>query len=265
MILSSEDPAFAPTINSVSIEFEEALVQGARGSVVPREASPNQDTRFIYTLWPETDGIDSGFNRLRFTVPESVDLQSVSVIIGSENVVPTAVDMRSDSLFIDLPQAIARDSIQVSFTTRLLQNATVFTLDIGSSERPGLWQSVEAAERRSNIVMLPELTGSGRLIGDLQVASEVFTPNGDGVNDRLEVRFVAFKVEGIEPRVEVFDLAGRKIAALAPGAEGSQRLFTWDGRDADGAPADPGIYVLRVDLGADAGDDTELRTIAVAY
>jgi hypothetical protein len=27
----------------------------------------------------------------------------------------------------------------------------------------------------------------------------------------------------------------------------------------------PGIYFLRVDLGADAGDDKALRTIAVAY
>ena len=265
MILSTEDPAGAPTVNSISIEFENALVQGARGSVIPREASPNEDTRFTYTLWPETDGIDSGFARLRFTVPEPVDLQSVEVMVGAANVAPAAVDMRGDSLLIDLPQAISGDSLQVSFTTHLLQNATVFTLDLGSSERLGLWQSVEAAERRSNIVMLPELTGSGRLIGDLQLASAVFTPNGDGVNDLLEVRFVAFKVEGTAPRVEVFDLAGRKVAALAPGAEGSQRLYTWDGHDADGATVAPGLYVLRIDLGAEAGDDTVVRTVAVAY
>ena len=265
MILSTEDPAVAPTVNSISIEFENALVQGARGSVIPREASPNEDTRFTYTLWPETDGIDSGFDRLRFTVPEPVDLQSVEVMVGAANVAPAAVDMRGDSLLIDLPQAISGDSLQVSFTTHLLQNATVFTLDLGSSERLGLWQSVEAAERRSNIVMLPELIGSGRLIGDLQLASAVFTPNGDGVNDLLEVRFVAFKVEGTAPRVEVFDLAGRKVAALAPGADGSQRLYTWDGHDADGATVAPGLYVLRINLRAEAGDDTVVRTVAVAY
>jgi hypothetical protein len=265
MILSTEDPDVAPTVNSVSIEFEDALVQGARGSVIPREASPNEETRFTYTLWPESDASDSGFDRLRFTVPEPVDLSSVEIMAGNANVAPSAVDMQGDSLLIDLPQAISGDSLQVSFTTRLLQNATVFTLDLGLSERPGLWQSVEAAERRSNIVMLPELTGSSQLIDDLQIASQVFTPNGDGVNDQLEVRFVAFKVEGTEPQVEVFDLAGRHIAGLAPGTDGSQRLFTWNGLGADGAALDPGIYVLRVDLGADSGDDTALRTIAVAY
>ena len=265
MILSTDDPTVAPTVNSISVEFEEALVQGARGSVTPREATPNQDTHFTYTLWPETDGLDSGFDRLRFTVPEPVDLSSVSVMVGAEQVVPAALDIQADSLLIALPQAIAGDSLQVSFTTRLLQNATVFALDLGSSESPGLWQSVEAAQRRSNIVMLPKLTSSSQLISDLQLASATVTPNGDGINDQLEVRFVAFKVEGREPQVEIFDLAGRQVAALTPGSEGSQRLFTWDGRDADGASAAPGLYVLRVNLGADAGDDIVFRTIAVAY
>ena len=148
---------------------------------------------------------------------------------------------------------------------RLLQNASTFALDLGSSERPGLWQSVEAAERRSNIVMLPELTGSGQLISDLQLTSEVFTPNGDGANDQLKVRFVAFKAEGVEARVEVFDLAGRRIAGLTPGNDGSQRFFRWDGRDVNGAIADPGVYILRVDLDADTGNDTATRTIAIAY
>ena len=55
MILATDDPAVAPTVNSVSVEYENALVQGARGSVAPREASPNQDTHFTYSLWPETD------------------------------------------------------------------------------------------------------------------------------------------------------------------------------------------------------------------
>ena len=265
MILSTDDPQVAPTVNSVSVEFEDALVQGARGSVSPREASPNLDTQFTYTLWPEADATDSGFDRLRFVIFEPVDLQSVSVMVGAENVIPTAVDIRGDSLFIDLPQAIGNDSLQVSFTTRLLQNASVFALDLGSHERPGLWQSVEAAERRSNIVMLPELVGSDQLISDLQLASKVFTPNGDGANDQLEVRFVAFKTQGAEARVEIFNLAGHLVAGLTAGNDGSQRFFTWDGRDSDGVTVEPGIYILRVDLGADTGNDTATRTIAVAY
>jgi|TARA_A100001037_G_scaffold163716_1_gene147370 hypothetical protein len=44
-----------------------------------------------------------------------------------------------------------------------------------------------------------------------------------------------------------------------------RQLFSWDGRDAKGATAEPGVYILRIDLGAEAGDDTALHSIAVAY
>jgi len=175
------------------------------------------------------------------------------------------LDLQADSLLFALPQVVSGDALQVSFTTRLLQIATVFALDLVASQAPVLWQSVEAAQRRSNIVMLPELTSSSQLISDLQLTSATVTPNGDGINDQLVVRFVAFKVEGGQPQVEIFDLAGRQVAALTPSAEGSRRLFTWDGRAAAGTSTAPGLYVLRVSLGADAGHDTALRTIAVAY
>ncbi len=109
------------------------------------------------------------------------------------------------------------------------------------------------------------MTGSGQLISDLQLVSEIFTPNGDGANDQLEVRFVTFKTEGVEARVEIFNLAGRRVASLTVVNDGSQRFFNWDGRGTDGVTVEPGVYVLRVDLGADAGSDTATRTIAVAY
>ena len=49
--------------------------------------------------------------------------------------------------------------------------------------------------RRANIVMLPELTSTTQLIDDLSISSPVLTPNGDGINDAVVIRFVAFKVE----------------------------------------------------------------------
>ena len=109
--------------------------------------------------------------------------------------------------------------------------------------------------------MLPKLTSSNQLIDDFFISPPTLTPNGDGINDQLAVRFVVLKVEGREPRVEVCDLAGRKVAVLTPVAEGLHHLLTWDGTQASGAAVEPSIYVLRVDLGA----DTVLRIIAVAY
>ena len=264
MILSTDDPQSAAAVNELSIEFEEALVQGARGSIVPRTARPNEDTRFTYTLWPQMEAEDSGFDMLRFTVPAQVEAGSIELSIAGQPISPSEISQVGDSLLVRLPAAVLEDSVQVSFTTHLLENATVFPLDLGQSERPGLWQSVEPAERRSNLVMLPDLPG-GHLIGDLSFSSSVLTPNSDGVHDELQIDFVMFKVTGTEPQVDIYDLAGRRVAGLEPTATGQQRQYTWDGLDSTGNTVTPGIYFLRVDLGADAGDDKALRTIAVAY
>ncbi|HIG54143.1 MAG TPA: hypothetical protein EYG11_12305 [Candidatus Latescibacteria bacterium] len=264
MIISTDDPTVGPTVNALSIDFEDAFLQEAKGSILPRAARPNEDTRFTYTLWPKAEALDSGFDLLRFVLTEAAETNSVEITAAGLTIAPTSVEMLDDSLLVSLPAPIRGDSVQVSFITRVIENATVFSLDLGSSERPDTWQSVEAMQRRSNIVMLPELTGSGLLINDLQVP-DVFTPNGDGVNDLFEVRFVAFKIADADPEVSVFDLAGRRRGSLITEQMGTQQRHTWSGRDDKGEQVEPGVYLLRIDLGADAGGDTATRVFSVAY
>ncbi len=264
MILSTNDPEVAPTVQALSIEFEDALLQGANGSIAPRRARPNEETRFTYTLWPQADADDNGFDLLRFILPATAS--DVSLSVGGQATAPASIQQEGDSLFVALPNTIALDSVEVVFTTRVVENATLFTLDLGTSERPGLWQSVEAATRRANIVMLPELIGSSELIGNLSIDSPIITPNGDGTNDRVQISFVAYKVIDSTPRVQIHDLSGQLIAELLPSAlDGADHTYTWAGRNLHGAIVPPGIYLCSIDLGADAGKDTALRTIAVAY
>ncbi|MDE2741322.1 MAG: hypothetical protein OXI58_07025 [Gemmatimonadota bacterium] len=264
MILSTNDPDVAPEVSSLSVEYEAALLQGALGRVAPRNAQPNEDTRFTYTLAPAGNAEDPGFDLMRFALSSAAS--DIDVWIGGAVVEPTFVDIRADSLHIGLPFAVTSDSVQISFTTRVVQNATLFGLDLGSSERPGLWQSVEAETRRANIVMLPALADATELIDELSLSSPVLTPNGDGANDEVEIRFVTFKVTPRTPRVLIYDLAGRPVSELPPPTvQGATYIFSWTGRDAAGNLVRPGAYLYRIDLGADAGVDTTLRTVAVAY
>ena len=264
MILSTDDPQVAPAIDALSLKYQDALLQGARGQVAPRVALPNEDTRFTYTLLSAADAEDAGFDILRFALPTTAS--AVEVHIGGAHIEPSSIAIRADTLQIGLPRAITADSVQVSFTTRVVHNATLFGLDLGSSSQPDLWQSVEPMTRRANIVMLPELTGTTQLIDDLSISSSVLTPNGDRINDAVVIRFVAFKVEQRTPQVRIFDLAGRPVAELAtPTIDGVAYVFTWNGRATQGNLVPPGTYLCHIDLAADAGDDTALRTIAVAY
>ncbi len=264
-ILSTEDPQVAPVLNSLAIEFDNALVQEVKGRIHPRQARPNEATRFTYTLWSRVVDADRGFDIVRLASPAGlVDVEQVELAIGGA-AVAGQVDIAGDSLLVYLPNIVRDDSLELSFTSKVLRNAAVFKAELGHSAQPGLWQSVEVSERRGDVVFLPELVGSSELIGNLELSSSVLTPNGDGINDELELRFVIYKIDAVEARVDICDLSGRHLAQMQVVGAGERALYRWDGRDLSGDRVPPGIYILYVDLGATTGDGVALRTAAVVY
>ena len=266
LILSTEDPVVAPVLHALTLDFEDALVAQAAGRIAPRHVAPNEATRFTYTLRTSAIAGDSGFDRLRFSTPSAVDVGDVQLRIGGAVREASAVRVAGDSLlFVELPETVRTDSAAVEFTTKVLHNATVFAADLGQAARPGLWQSVEAAERQANLVFLPDLPGSAQLIGDLQVVPSVFSPNGDGINDYVQIRFALFKAVNASPSVRIFDLAGREVAALTSSGRDVLQSFSWGGLDEAGERVAPGVYVCRIDAGADAGQGQVVRTVSVAY
>ena len=264
-ILSTEDPQVAPVLNSLAIEFDNALVQQVRGRIRPRQARPNEATRFTYTLWSQVVDADRGFDIVRIASPAGlVDVEQVELSIGGA-AASGQVEIMGDSLLVYLPNSVRSDSLELSFTSKVLRNAAVFKAELGNRELPGLWQSVEASERRGDVVFLPELVGREELIGDLELSSSVLTPNGDGINDELELRFVIYKIDVLRPRVDICDLSGRPLAQMKALGTGERAFYRWDGRDFSGEMVPPGIYVLYVDLGAATGDGVALHTAAVVY
>ena len=156
-------------------------------------------------------------NRLRFSTPSAVDAADVRLWIGGVEREASAVRVVGDSLLYSsiCRRWCGRILSLWSLPPRCLHNATVFARRLrarSASRSVAVGRGGRAASELWYFCQIyPAVSG---LIGDLQVAPSVFSPNGDGINDRVQIRFALFKAVDATPSVRIFDLAGREVAAL---------------------------------------------------
>ncbi len=68
-----------------------------------------------------------------------------------------------------------------------------------------------------------------------------------------------------EPRVRLYDLAGRFAAELTKqNSEATRASYTWTG-DCDGQRVPPGIYIVQIEVDADARTERVHKTVHVVY
>jgi hypothetical protein len=110
-----------------------------------------------------------------------------------------------------------------------------------------------------------------RLIVDLQVSPNPFSPNGDGLNDKVQISFFLANLN-VERnlKIQIFDLTGKLIKTMFDGpskafAYISSNSFFWDGRDESGKVVRPGVYLLRVAIDSDKGVESIFKTVTVVY
>ena len=95
----------------------------------------------------------------------------------------------------------------------------------------------------------------------------VFTPNGDGVNDGLDIAYDLLKLTAPSPVVvEVRDLAGRRVREVYNGFDTAGRhVRRWDGMDGSGQKVSPGLYICRVEAATEEGRETKSGVVSVVY
>ena len=185
-----------------------------------------------------------------------------------------------DSLYLRFPASLNADLspnahalVEVQFASRTFREGVLFPAFARSStDLAGFFQRVDAEAQDAT-----ELVASGtarvslqtvgrQLINDVQVAG-VFTPNGDGINDLLQGRFVLLRVLA-ERRLDIafYDLAGAlQGRAGSDLGQAGQWNFAWDGRDEHGQLVPPGIYLCRIKIAADRGAEEAIFPVHIAY
>ena len=74
--------------------------------------------------------------------------------------------------------------------------------------------------------------------------TKIFTPNGDGINDEINLTFSGITEESIN--AQIFDMSGKKVSDMT---QRDFSWFLWDGKDSDGKVVLPGIYIYQVKNG----------------
>ncbi|MBT3342288.1 MAG: hypothetical protein HN712_16145 [Gemmatimonadetes bacterium] len=264
--LISEDPDVMPTLRSLRFIANAPVVSaGLTGTISPREAFVDSLQEFRYTILLEgTSGRDVGFNRVIVGIPPGVaDVEFVGATIGGESV-EAIPEMVADSLIITLPPPVVkRDSVEVMFRARLTETPTVFDALVLNSRQEDNQQGVVPAEFDAQQVFLPDAISSRKLVRSLNHTS-TFTPNGDGINDLMELSFTIVKTDR-EPEVSIYTLAGQRLAQLESLSQQAGRArFEWNG-EVDGSTVPPGVYILRIEVDTDARNERVHRTVHVAY
>jgi hypothetical protein len=186
-----------------------------------------------------------------------------SVAVGGR-LVAGVLRFEDGALVVDLPEVIRTARVQLGFHTRLFRDPTYFKVAVLNSGYPDRVQQVVPARPWSDIVFVPEIPARRSLLRSI-THTEVFSPNGDGVNDEYHLQLIVVKTPAV-PRVSIYRLDGSPVAELANAeVSGAQMRYTWPGTDAGGALVPPGTYLVGITVEAEAGDQTTTRVVSVAY
>lgn len=247
----------------------------------PRVVDPGQETAFTLALEMrsvrEEYRTDTGFRFLEVVTPaqitgvDSVFVDDVPVVFTYE---------RTDTGFhLDLWRRVYLDGsfVSVHFRGRVFADATRF--DVRLTDRrfsPGAPPEVVnqyAAEGDADpFTVGAELevrlrdSENTSIVGALAPSTTVLTPNGDGVNDVFTLPFSLFKLTREAPvYVEVFDLSGAPVRRGLTHSSSGRFVRVWDGTRPSGDLVEPGVYIYRVRVEADARTVERFGVVHVVY
>ncbi len=161
--------------------------------------------------------------------------------------------------------------VRLRFVSQIYLPSVLLHVAVRQSEVEVAWQEAQAQRvtaLRPTETLAIRSSQPARAIDNVTVVPNPFTPNGDGVNERAQIRFSLYKVLDQRPVVlRIYTLAGRLMWQLEEEFLAGRQSLEWDGRDMHGRLVPPGLYLcqLEVEADADVSGLKQTRVIAMAY
>ena len=233
-------------------------------------------TEFVLDLRAEfSDPGQTGFDAVRLGLPSAGKLLGLQIGDPLTVAEPDSVIDEDGDLVVYLPQPLgpdAEDKLRLRLETAVYGASDHFRAEVFDRRNSSLPQGVEDGDASEELGtdqlrVLVETGSLKSLLSEVTMAPATFTPQGDGINDELEITYTLFSVlDAIEVKVELLTLAGQRVRRLPGGVQGAGRhRLKWDGRDDAGQIGAPGSYLARIAADTDRGAIVRFGSIAVAY
>ncbi|NKB70918.1 MAG: hypothetical protein GKR89_27930 [Candidatus Latescibacteria bacterium] len=299
VLFESSDLEATRVLQSLSLDLlTPPLADALTGEIYPRQVPIAEPTSFIFAIRPSVQQTDrNGFDTIEIETPTQVAaIESIEILDSDETIVASrqfasAADTALADGFQILAVAATRFSVRipfiqddgalvkVHFRTEVLTYSSDFTASVSLSSEPSIAQPVFAGnaaflaadddpDLSSTTVLSPSVLSQARLLDQVELRPSAFSPNGDGINDRVSIRYNLLSVSTPRPvSIEIYDLSGRRLRVIHDGDEitGQYVDKTWDGRDDQNNLVPPGLYIVRLAIEGDSQQDQRTRIVGVAY
>ena len=267
-------PGSSGRVEYVEFSASPRLITRAVAEVFPDEAPVGEVTTFTYKVRPQLEPGDASFDAIRVDTPAQVlSVDSVGRL-NDQEVEIEVIRMDEEGFAVTVPRIgveRTQELLEIGFQARIFEYNTPFTgrlFDSAASHEVGQMvlqgDADEVTDSRTTRVALAQIPESA--IREVRLSSGVCTPNGDGVNEAIDITYQLVNLTGAVPvQVGVYDLSGRKVNDLTSAASSGPVSASWNGTDAQGALLPPGIYLLQLLVEADTGEDHVQRLVSLAY
>jgi len=262
------------------IEFEASVppaVRSLTGEIFPIDTEIGQPTHFTYYIRPTIRDGDNGFDGVEIATPSGI-ISIDSLRLDGVNQDSFTTKIREDGLGFEiiLPRKLEpTDSgalIEVVFNALVLRevgnffDGKVFNTATPNEVRQQITPGNAADEIESDLLSVKTaLTRS--LVFSPQISPNPFTPNGDKINDTVDISFTLLRVTASIPvSIEVFDLSGRLVKRVYSGNDPiGEYSHSWDGTDGSNRLVPPGIYLYRITAELQSEQEVKNGIVSLVY
>ena len=245
--------------------------------VVLSSIDGGEEVRFAYDVRATIASRDeNGFDAIRIDTPTPTEFESLYMGQPLKEVDPDLVKVDKDGIEVvftsnridysnNVPLRIIFKGSTVIFGT--IFSGTVWDTQSEILGQPVLEGDANYEVRTNSLRVALSRSSVGEIVRAIEYFPKILTPNGDGLNDRMQISYTVIQISEPKPvNVEVYDLAGRRVRILADRDQiGGIYSEEWDGRDDLGKMVPPGNYLVLLKVNSGIGTFERVGLVGVAY